>query len=147
MSIMTALMIAIAKEDTTESFYRFGPHPDLSILGYTIDTSSKYILVVCYALTNTVVRNLNHNVISPWITFNITGCSTTVAKHAYEISIASTLYSWFDWLIYIHMLMAQIDMVIIEMGADVIATCVITRWYLEQGGPHKEGYASIGLRR
>jgi len=168
MGIMTALMIAIAKEDTADSFYRFGPHPDLIILGYTIDTASKYALVIFYALVNTVVRNLNHNVITPWITLNIqdTSASADVAllesrnqvplplplptslnkAHAYEISVASTLYSWFDWLIYIHMLMAQVDMVIIEMGADVLATSAITYWYLEKSGKNaQKGYVSIDM--
>jgi hypothetical protein len=52
--------------------------------------------------------------------------------HAYEISVVSTIYSWFDWLIYIHMLLAQVDMVIIEMSADVVASTAITYWYMEK---------------
>jgi hypothetical protein len=155
MGIMTILMTVIAKEETSPTpFYRFGPHPDLVILGYTIDVAYKYALVVIYALANTVIRNLNHNIITPWITLNIQATEESAAigtvkpplnkSHAYEISIVSTLYSWFDWLIYIHMLMAQVDMVIIEMGADVIATTVITRWYLEK--PEKgNSYTTIAL--
>ena len=160
MALMTLLMALIAKEGASPpSFYRFGPQPDLVILGYTIDEPYKYAVVVLYALANTVIRNLNHNVIAPWITLNIqdsesaSGSESTSGalsatgtpprkplnkSHAYEISIISTVYSWFDWLIYIHMLMAQVDMVIIEMGADVIATTFVTRWYIEK--PENGGY-------
>ena len=137
MGIMTALMCVIANESTTRAtFYRFGPQPDLVILGYTIDTGAKYGLVILYALINTVVRNLNHNIITPWVTLNIQDDAVDKRQvdkaHAYEISVASTIYSWFDWLIYIHMLLAQVDMVIIEMVADVAASTVITCWYLEK---------------
>jgi len=137
MGVMTVLMCVIANESTTSAtFYRFGPQSDLIILGYTIDTVTKYGLVILYALINTVVRNLNHNVIAPWVTLNIQDDAVDKRNvdraHAYEISIASTVYSWFDWLIYIHMLLAQVDMVIIEMGADVAASTAITYWYLEK---------------
>ena len=137
MGIMTVLMCVIANESTTRAtFYRFGPQPDLVILGYTIDTATKYGIVIMYALINTVVRNLNHNVIAPWITLNIQDDAVDKRKvdkaHAYEISVVSTIYSWFDWLIYIHMLLAQVDMVIIEMSADVVASTAITYWYMEK---------------
>ena len=137
MGIMTILIASTAKE-TASSFYRFGPQPDLIIIGYTIDTAEKYALVVAYALFNTVIRNLNHNVIAPWITLNIqdTTPSAIMEKqrmnraHAYEVSIISTVYSWFDWFIYINMLLAQVDMMLIEMATDVLATSAITHWYL-----------------
>jgi hypothetical protein len=29
------------------------------------------------------------------------------------------------------MLLAQADMVLIEMTTDVIATCIVTRWYIK----------------
>jgi hypothetical protein len=53
------------------SFYRFGPHPELVILGITIDTPEKYGLIVLYAIINTIIRNLDHNIIAPWITLNV----------------------------------------------------------------------------
>ena len=136
MGIITLLMVNIAADNAADPFYRFGPQPDLVILGYTIDTLPKYGLVIVYALANTVVRNLNHNIIAPWITLNVQDTGNVWMginrSHAYEISLVSTLYSWFDWLIYIHMLLAQVDMVLIEMGTDVLSTAVITYWYLNR---------------
>jgi hypothetical protein len=74
---------------------------------------------------------MNHNIITPWITFQpIMQSKINNNKEKYEICIFNTMYSWFDWLIYIHMLLAQADMVLIEMITDVVATCVVTRWYI-----------------
>jgi hypothetical protein len=51
-------------------------------------------------------------------------------KKQYEISIINTIYSWFDWLIYIHMLLAQVDMFLLELTTDTIAIYFVTRWYI-----------------
>lgn len=166
------------------SFYRFGPQHDLIILGFTIDTPEKYAGIVIYAIINTVIRNLDQNIITPWITLNVQNVNAPlaprsllsphthtapIAAHAahaahasiitdieigiagatsladtssceddhkyiprqYEISITNTIYSWFDWLIYIHMLLAQIDMFLIEVFTDILAICIVTRWYIK----------------
>jgi hypothetical protein len=146
MSIITILMTMISMKSTgNTSFYRFGPQPDLVILGFTIDTPGKYALIVLYALINTAIRSMNHNIVTPWITLNVQNTNEPVAqsrvnniqkeqreqREQYEICIFNTMYSWFDWLIYIHMLLAQADMVLIEMTTDVVATCIVTRWYIK----------------
>ena len=154
------------------SFYRFGPQHDLIILGFTIDTPEKYAGIVIYAIVNTVIRNLDQNIITPWITLNVQNVNAPItpiapiapitprainAPHVhivqdieigiidtsnceddnkyiprqYEISITNTIYSWFDWLIYIHMLLAQIDMFLIEVFTDILAICIVTRWYIK----------------
>jgi hypothetical protein len=166
------------------SFYRFGPQHDLVILGFSIDTPEKYAGIVIYAIINTVIRNLDQNIITPWITLNVQNVNaplapltphthiatythtapiaTRIAHSAhdtriamatdieigvadissceedhkyiprqYEISITNTIYSWFDWLIYIHMLLAQIDMFLIEVFTDILAICIVTRWYIK----------------
>jgi len=148
------------------SFYRFGPQADLVILGFSIDTPEKYAGIVIYAIINTVIRNLDQNIITPWITLNVQNVNAPlvpITHHTrrvpnvpnvqdieigivdisnceddhkyiplqYEISITNTIYSWFDWLIYIHMLLAQIDMFLIEVFTDILAICIVTRWYIK----------------
>jgi hypothetical protein len=163
------------------SFYRFGPQADLIILGFSIDTPEKYAGIVIYAIINTVIRNLDQNIITPWITLNVQNVNAPLTPHShimhhthtvpivtriahttqqaitpdieigisdlaeissceddhkyiprqYEISITNTIYSWFDWLIYIHMLLAQIDMFLIEVFTDILAICIVTRWYIK----------------
>lgn len=137
LTIMLSYLFA-NKEDYTgnTSFYQFGPNPDLVIIGIVIDTPTKYGLVVVYAVINTVIRNLDHNIIMPWIMLNvqnikITNIDAKDIPKQYEISIINTIYSWFDWLIYIHMLLAQIDMFLLELTTDVIAIYFVTRWYIK----------------
>ena len=137
LTIMLSYIFA-NKEDYTgdTSFYRFGPNPELIIIGIVIDTPTKYGLVVLYAVINTIIRNLDHNIIVPWIMLNvqnikITNIDTKDISKQYEISIINTIYSWFDWLIYIHMLLAQIDMFLLELTTDVIAIYFVTRWYIK----------------
>ena len=120
--------------DTT--FYRFGPNPSLVILGIVIDTAEKYCLVVLYAIINTIIRNLDHNIIAPYITLNVQNINAPnndikeIPKQ-YEVSIINTIYSWFDWLIYINMLLAQVDMFLLELTTDVIAIYFVTGWYIK----------------
>ena len=152
MSIITILMIVISMKSTgNTSFYRFGPQSDLVILGFTIDTPGKYALVVLYALINTAIRSMNHNIITPWIMLNVQNTNQPVIqsrinsnnRDQYEICIFNTMYTWFDWLIYIHMLLAQVDMVLIEMTTDVIATCIVTNWYIktkQENTKYSSGY-------
>ena len=121
------------------SFYRFGPNPELVILGITIDTPEKYGLIVLYAVINTVIRNLDHSIIAPWITLNVQNINAQPTEDTekkdthkqFEISIINTIYSWFDWLIYINMLLAQVDMFLLETITDVIAIYFVTRWYIK----------------
>ena len=137
LTIMLSYIFA-NKEDYTgdTSFYRFGPNPELVIIGIVIDTPTKYGLVVVYAVINTIIRNLDHNIIVPWIMLNVQNIKITnidakdISKQ-YEISIINTIYSWFDWLIYIHMLLAQIDMFLLELTTDLIAIYFVTRWYIK----------------
>lgn len=125
------------------SFFHFGPHPDLTILSITIDTYLKYICVICYSIINTIMRTVNVNIIQPWIMHNIhnTGSVRPLnvnRKHAYEISIASTAYTWFDYLIYINLLISQFDLFLTECCTDVIVNIFVTRWYLNGGGNDSE---------
>ena len=121
--------------DTT--FYRFGPHSELVILGIVIDTAEKYCIVVLYAIVNTIIRNFDHNIIAPYITLNVQNINAqnneinNIPKQ-YEISIVNTIYSWFDWLIYINMLLAQVDMFFLELTTDVIAVYFVTGWYIKK---------------
>jgi hypothetical protein len=79
--------------------------------------------------------------LKPWIIHNIQDTSPEGIKRketldyavAYQINTITTIYIWFDFLIYIHLLLSQIDLFMIEALSDVIIVIVITRfWYLPQ---------------
>ena len=136
--IMTSILACIIVSSES-SFFRFGPSDDLEVLGVVINTKSRYALVVSYSVVNTIIRNLNHNIINPWIILNVQ--NTEIERDsinqpmAYEVSICSTLYTWFDYLIYISLLLAQFDLFLIETFTDVIGTVILTRWYLQTTHP------------
>jgi len=135
--IMAAMIPKQSDEPST--FYRWGPHSNLVILGIYVDNMPKYIGMIFYSIFNIIIRNTNHNIIIPWITHNIQDNSSEAnanklnlfLPHVYEISIVSTLYTWFDWVIYINMLLSQIDIVIIELSMDLICNAFITTWYMQ----------------
>jgi hypothetical protein len=136
-AVSITLCVVLARDGGDTRFYRFGPHADLLILGVRIDTGVKYGCLLVYCLINTCVRNLNHQVVSPWLTLAVQ--DETVDKsglshrHAYEVALFNCVYSWFDWFIYIHMLLAQVDMVLMEIGTDLVVTFFLTRFYLNTG--------------
>ena len=132
--VVTAMCVLLTKEEKIGSFYRFGPSSTLVVLGLPIDTVNMYVGVLTYCFVNTCIRNLNNQIVTPWIT-NVVH-DTTVSKSqistaiVYEIVIINVIYTWVDWFIYINLLLAQVDMLIVEICTDLIVTGFVTRMYL-----------------
>jgi hypothetical protein len=130
----------INKNNTDDPFYRWGPHPDLIIFGIVIDTWTKYFYIILYSLINTTLRNVDKNILNPYITLHIQDDSPDAIirkksmnrAHAYEIVMLTTIYNWFDWFMYVQMLFVQVDMIMIEASTDLVVSLVITRWYLKE---------------
>lgn len=132
--VVTTMSILLTKEVTVDSFYRFGPSSTLIVLGLPINTTGMYIGVLIYCFVNTCIRNLNNQIVSPWVT-NVVHDTTVSKTHVstvliYEIVIINIIYTWVDWYIYINLLLAQADMVIVEICTDLIVTGFVTRMYL-----------------
>ena len=134
-----AMSVILSKQnDQMAMFYRVGPHSDLVIMGIYVDTIQKYMITVLYCIMNIIIRNLNHNIILPWITHTIQATTTEamerkaalILSNVYEITLVSTLYTWFDWIVYINMLLSQIDFVMIELTTDLLVAGLITMWYM-----------------
>jgi hypothetical protein len=139
MLILSFIIIMLNKEQNLNNFYRIGPQSDLVILGIIFDNYYKYFGLILFSIVNTCIRNINHNIIIPWITLNIQNNSHDSFRykrilkpyHIYEITTTATIYNWFDWLIYINILLAQIDLVFIEFTTDIIIGTIITYTYLK----------------
>lgn len=138
-----AWFVITTKRDIDKSFYRIGPHSNLSLLGFTIDTETKYALVIAYCIANSAIRTVQQEVLSPWLINHVRDSdrckSSDVRKYAYEITTVNTLYQWVDWLLYMNILLSQIDMVVIETLTNLIATNFTTYLYLRR----KTGYVAI----
>jgi hypothetical protein len=112
--------------------YRIGPNTSFIILGVTIDTIQKYMMLCIYVITNIIIRNMNFNIISPWLIQNVQNTHPIQMPTAqiYQISVCFTLYGWIDSIIYINMILSQFDVIILEILTDVLINIYITRNYL-----------------
>jgi hypothetical protein len=139
-SVMTFLFFYTEKDT-----FQIGPNPDLFILHIAIDTTSKYITVVSFCFCNSIFRSLNHNILQSYIINAIQDIQDNVIilnpSKSYEISCVSTIYNWFDFFMYMHILMSQIDLLLVEVSADIIMTIIITKYYIDK----KHNYVSINI--
>ena len=133
-TVWLCILVFILPIAPTNEFNRFGPNKNLKILGFIIDTPSKYILLVAYSIVSTIVRSLKNNVIQSWITLNVQNESKPLdginKLHAYEISLVAEVYGWVDWFINLNMFLAQMDMIIIITVCETMMVFYITRYYL-----------------
>ena len=116
------------------TFFRFGPNSDLSIFNTKIDNAGKYLIVVVYTIVSTVVRTLQQEVITPWLIQNVQNDKPKdefVVRYAQEISFGECIYRWFDWFMYMHILLAQVDMMIIELLGNLVCVYYVTRMYIK----------------
>ena len=99
-----------------------------------IDTFPKYFIIVLYTIISTVVRTLQQEIITPWLIQNVQNDKPKdefVVRYAQEISFGECIYRWFDWFMYMHILLAQIDMMIIELVGNIIAVIYTTHLYMK----------------
>lgn len=131
--VLGCCMLISYTVDTTNSFYNVGPSDNLTFIGITIDTEFKYACIIVYCLINTVIRSCSHNIVYPYITLNIQDPSNkNKVQNPHEIVTINILYYWFDWIIYINLLISQVDMIIIEMISEIIITNLITYKYIRE---------------
>lgn len=129
------------------NFYSFGPNEHLKIMGFIIDDYEKYFAVVVYCFINSMFRTLYQSVLHSWLINNIQ--DECKKKHvglrgfAYEVTCVTTIYNWFDWYIYMNILLSQIDMVLFEICADLIMSNTLTSYYLTTGGSDNGDYTYL----
>jgi len=119
---------------TGTNFYRFGPHDDFLVIGIKINTPIKYGVVIAFCFVNSLMRNLVHNILNPWMINIIQDAKinkpTNIKWFAYEATYVIAIYNWVDWYIYMNLLLAQVDMFVTEMIADLIMSGMVTYYYL-----------------
>jgi hypothetical protein len=117
------------------NIFRFGPSTDLTILEVKIDTGARYTMVLIFCLINSCMRTINSTMLHSWITNTVqdkTNLNYIVPNKAYLLSSINSAYVWFDFFMYMNILMAQIDLFLAEVLADLIITAIVTRHYLGQ---------------
>ncbi len=135
MSIIILPNIIISFQiDNQFKFYNVGISSNLVILGYTIDNYTKYSFLIFYIIINSVIRRIANYILAPWLTNNVLDISYVKyhknRKISYEITLVTTLYAWFDWYINLNLLLAQIDIFLIDMVFELLTAVAITKYYL-----------------
>lgn len=130
MASIVAIMGFVASDNP---IFQFGPNENLYILNVAIDTPVKYAVVVSVCFVNSGIRTMNHNILQPWI-INVIQDKTNATRitypESYELSFVYTIYNWFDFFLYMNILLSQIDMLLVEVIADLIVTFVLTTHYV-----------------
>lgn len=113
--------------------FQFGPNENLFILDIRVNTIEKYLAVVAFCFLNSFIRGSNNYVLYSWITHNVQDKlpdETASVYESYKLSYIATIYHWFDWFMYMNILLSQIDMLLIEIAGDLIVTTILTAYYL-----------------
>jgi len=110
-----------------------GPNDDFFIFGICINNFQKYGLVVSFCFINSAIRAINGNVLHSWIINEIQDVKNkSIINHnkAYTLSYISVIYNWFDFFMYMNILLSQIDMLLVEVFSDLIVNYFLTKYYL-----------------
>ena len=122
--------------DGKNNFYRFGPNKELKIMGLQINNYFRYFTVISYCFINSGIRTLYYSILKPWLINNIQDETKIKEKSihflAYEITVVSTIYIWFDWLLYMNILLSQIDLILVEIVAELFMSLYSTKYYLQK---------------
>lgn len=127
------VLFFVIREDNSK--FNIGPNPDFFILNVCIDTPAKYVSIVTFCFLNSGVRSLNHTILQSWITNTVQNkqfAGVLSPSQSYQISFAASIYTWFDFFMYMNILMAQFDMLLVEVASDLLITLFVTRYYLNE---------------
>jgi hypothetical protein len=119
---------------TNKTFFAFGPNEQFIFFSIVIDTYSKYYVIILFSFLNSCVRKLNSNIVQPWITLNIQNedkiKTPNIIFDGFFITNISNLYNWIDWVIYMNLLFAQVDIVVVEIIAEMLILNLSTYYYI-----------------
>lgn len=128
-------MIRSAPDDLL-TFYKIGPHDGLIIMGIVVDTYAKYAAVTIFCVMNSMVRSVETDVLHAWLINNVQDQSVIkppeVRRAAYGVAAVHSIYYWWDWFVYMNILLAQCDLFLMEMTASIFTSMVTTRMYLHK---------------
>ena len=116
-------------------YLRYGPSDTLMVFAVPVNTWGRYMIVICYTLCSTVVRTVQQDILLPWIIQSVQTDkekSELALRHGMEIVLIDAAYRWFDWYMYINILLAQVDMLVVEMVGNLVVSYVTTRRYLRK---------------
>jgi hypothetical protein len=133
-SLFLSVVVSVSPDNSSTKFFRFGPCDDLVILDVKINTGWRYTVVIWYTMVSTVARTVLQEIVSPWLIQTVQNDKPKDAyarRYAQEVALGEVIYRWFDWFMYMHILMAQVDMMIVELIGNIVAVAYTTRMYMK----------------
>jgi hypothetical protein len=133
-SLLLGIGASISGGSSETKFFAFGPRDDLVILDIKINTFGRWSVVILYTIISTVARTVLQEIVAPWLIQTIQNDKPKDAyarRYAQEIAFGECFYRWFDWFMYMHILMAQVDMMVVELVGNLVAVFYTTRMYLK----------------
>ena len=134
--IILLTTVLLTDRSSKKTFYRFGPHNELMVMGLSINSWLKYNILISVSTINCFMRSMSSEILNSWLTNNVRDHKTIISKevirYAYEITTVETLYGWVDWFLYMNMLLAQVDMMLIEIFVNLIVSNSITYFYVRR---------------
>lgn len=131
--VVIVCLMSLLVRDTSGHFFQIGPNEDLHIFGVVINTGFKYTVIVGYTICSTVIRTLQQEVLLPWVIQSVQNDKEKTdyaKKYAYQVVLIDVTYRWFDWFMYMNILLSQIDMMMIEMLGNLVTSYYMTKHYL-----------------
>lgn len=122
-------------------FFSIGPNNHLHIFNIPINNYGRYMLVVFYTILSTFIRTIQQEVLMPWIIQNVQNNKEKdeyTKTHSYEIVLIDVVYRWFDWFMYMNILLSQVDMMLIETIGNLGTSYYTTHYYLHHTGIEQE---------
>lgn len=90
-----------------------------------------------YTIISTIARTVLQEVISPWLIQTVQNekpKDSYAQKYAQQVAIGEVIYRWFDWFMYMNILLAQVDMMIVELAGNLVVVVYTTRMYMKPRG-------------
>ena len=133
-TLFLGVAVVSYSRSASTKFFSFGPREDLIILDVPINTYGRWLLVIMYTIISTVARTVLQEVVSPWLIQTVQNDKPKdqyARKYAQEVALGEVLYRWFDWFMYMHILLAQVDMMIVELVGNLAVVAYTTRVYMK----------------
>lgn len=132
-SLFLGIAVSVAGGGSETRFFAVGPRDDLVILDIKINTFGRYAVVIMYTVISTVARTVLQEIVGPWLIQSVQNDKPKdeyTKKWAQEVAFGECVYRWFDWFMYMHILMAQVDMMVVELIGNLVAVFYTTRMYM-----------------
>ena len=118
----------------TETIFRFGPSPSLTIFDIVIDTWSRWAFICFYIIINQCIETYGLNTISPWLINDIQNRNLTTIKFPKVtiqiIILCWNVYLWLSYLVALRLYFTQFDFLVLLLIMDVVTSVFTTAHYL-----------------